>query len=91
MAVWVVGPVVGQLADHRQLLRLAAGEHQHVRVAFGPAQTVGQQTGMVLIDQNDHLAGDAVLNVSQEFADRVHFRFVKLLIDNTKYSSYNSI
>lgn len=78
MAVMIISPMVCEFADHRQLLRLAAGEHQDIRMAFTPSQTVGQQTRMILIDQNDDLAGDAVLNVAQELADRVDFRFVKL-------------
>ena len=78
VAVIVAGPVFGQFAADAQSLRLGAGEHEHVAVATRTIQGIGQKTRMVLIGQNDHLAGGAVLNVPQELADRVDLRLIKL-------------
>lgn len=80
----VIGPVVSQFADRGQLLRRATGEHQDIGMTPGSFQSVGQQARIVLIDQDDDLTGDAVLDVTQEFTYRIHFRLVILQTINRK-------
>ena len=82
MAVRIIGPVVREFSDVRQLMRLAAGEHQDIGVSFRSFQTVGQQSRIILVDQNDHLSGHAILDVAKKFTNGINLRFVILSIRN---------